>query len=136
MPQHSCSDGTDIEQLAEDEDGLQSFHQRFSAALERLQAELGLEELGRLYDLEIVSLDEANRVRLICYTAFSTTLELPAVLRGRYMWRRLDSFEVENYFIYSPRRYAQFLKSVRQLSADVAVLSKLYATLRNLRMLI
>jgi hypothetical protein len=54
--------------------------------------------------------------------------ELPPHLRARFMWRRLESFEVENYLVYCPTRYTQFVRSVRGLAAEVAVLGKTCVT--------
>ena len=42
------------------------------------------------------------------------------------MWRRMEIFETENYLVYCPTRYTQFLRSVRPLMMEVAMLGKLY----------
>ena len=54
-------------------------------------------------------------------------LELAAPLRSKYMWRRMELFEMDNYFTFAPRRYTQFMQSTRPLADEIAVLAKLYA---------
>jgi hypothetical protein len=66
----------DIEHLHAD-DPAQSFQQRFVDGMERLQADTGVDDLGRLYDVELVALDERSAVRLVCFTSFSTALGTP-----------------------------------------------------------
>ena len=63
----------DVEQLQRD-DPTQSFQQRFIESMERLQADIGIDDLGRLYDVEVVQLDDKSTIKLVCFTSFSTHL--------------------------------------------------------------
>lgn len=77
-----------------------SFQERFVAAMQTLQNLIRTDDLGQLYDLELIPIDSHGKVHLVCFCASSETLELPFSLRSRFMWRKMDIFEIEHYKTY------------------------------------
>jgi len=90
---------TGSEQVSDDPDH-PTFQQKFVTAMQALQNLIRIDDLGQLYDIELIPIDTHNKVQLICFCASSSTLELPFSLRSRFMWRKMDIFETENYKTY------------------------------------
>lgn len=74
-------------------DQYERFEQKFCRALLELKTSLGIDTLGYLYDLEVITLDPNNKIYLIVYCDQCDEEELRENWVGKYIWRSLRSFE-------------------------------------------
>ena len=96
-----------------------SFPQRFSDGLQMLKRDLGLDDLGALYDHEIINVDEKNGIKLILYSTLSSSFELPEHLRDRYSWKHVDALEQNLFVLYNKHAFTEYQRSLlRVYSSD------------------
>ena len=85
-----------------------SFQQKFYRACLELKANLGIENLGKLYDHEPIELDLKGNVKLILFVDCEQDPSAPSIVEGKFLWRSSELFEHLNFSCFIPDLYEQY----------------------------
>ncbi|KAJ4463178.1 putative heterotrimeric G-protein [Paratrimastix pyriformis] len=107
----------------EGREGKDTFETRFLRAVGQLKSELGLADLGCVYDRELLAVDERDSIFVIPFVAQSESRDLPAGLADQYLWRPLECFEVLHSLVFLPTLYGAYLGRVGALTETLLSLA-------------
>jgi hypothetical protein len=82
-----------------------NFQQKMHRAIEEMKALLGLSSLGNLYDLQLVPMDQLNKVIGIAFVEQTSDVE---PLNEKFIYRRLVQFEQTHLSAFCPMAYNKF----------------------------
>jgi hypothetical protein len=96
-----------------------TFEDRFMRAWLQLQEKVGKKLLGKLYDLELIQLDESEETQLILFCEFVYTPELAETEKGTLQWLKGTTFEILHNSYYNPVSYDMYLRAFRSELGDI-----------------